>query len=127
MAGCWEKKGRGAQLGQNGRVAGRPSKLTPALADDLVILLAAGASSARAARAVGVSERSVTRWLRNGLAAQVKRARATTPEATDALSEARLVVLISRAALVDWKAAAWLLERRHPERWSPVNALSRVE
>jgi hypothetical protein len=45
-------------------VAGRPSKLTPALADDLVLLLAAGATSARAARAVGVSARSVRRWLR---------------------------------------------------------------
>jgi integrase len=45
-------------------VARRPSKLTPALADDLVLLLAAGATSARAARAVGVSARSVRRWLR---------------------------------------------------------------
>jgi hypothetical protein len=34
---------------------------------------------------------------------------------------------ISRAALVDWKAAVWLLERRHPERWLPVSALSRVQ
>jgi transposase len=108
-------------------VAGRPTKLTAELADDLVLMLTAGASSAHAARAVGVGERSVRRWLRNGLAAQVEHARAASRKSTDALSEARLVVLISRAALVDWKAAAWLLERRHPERWSPVNALSRVE
>jgi hypothetical protein len=61
-------------------VAGRPSKLTPALADDLVLLLAAGATSARAARAVGVSTRSVRRWLRNGLGEQVELARASRPE-----------------------------------------------
>jgi hypothetical protein len=59
-------------------VAGRPSKLTAELADDLVLLLAAGASSARAARAVGVSERSVTRWLRNGLRERVEQARETS-------------------------------------------------
>jgi hypothetical protein len=41
----------------------------------------------------------------------------TTPETTDALSEARLVVLITRAAQHDWRAGAWLLERRWPERW----------
>jgi hypothetical protein len=107
-------------------MVGRPTKLTPELADDLVLLLAAEASSARAARAVGVSERSVTRWLRNGLQKNVERARAATPATTDALSEARLVVLISRAALTDWKAAAWLLERRHPERWAerPLVSLS---
>jgi len=37
---------------------------------------------------------------------------------TDALSEARAVVLILRAAQTDWRASAWWLERRHPERWA---------
>jgi hypothetical protein len=39
------------------------------------------------------------------------------PQATDALSEARAVVLILRAAQTDWRASAWWLERRWPERW----------
>ncbi len=99
-------------------MAGCPTKLTPALADDVVLLLAAGASSARAARAVGVSERSVTRWLRNGLAVRVEQARAAGPVSSEALTEARLVVLLARAAQFDWKAAAWWLERRWPERWA---------
>jgi transposase len=98
-------------------MAGRPTKLTPELADDLVLLLAAGASPGRAARALGVGERSVRRWLGNGLRDRVVAARASRPEATDALSEARLVVLIARAAIHDWKAAAWLLAHRWPERW----------
>jgi transposase len=99
-------------------MAGRPTLLTPERADDLVLLLAAGASPARAAAAVGVGERSVTRWLRDGLRERVIEARAASPETAEALSEARLVVLIARAAVHDWKAAAWLLERRYPERWA---------
>lgn len=32
--------------------------------------------------------------------------------------EARTVTLIAQAARDNWQAAAWLLERQHPERWS---------
>jgi transposase len=99
-------------------MAGRPTKLTPELEDDLVLLLAAGASPARAARALGVGERSIRRGLGNGLRERVRLAQASGQVGTDALSEGRLVVLIARAAAHDWKAAAWLLERKHPERWA---------
>jgi transposase len=99
-------------------VAGRPTLLTDDRRADLILLLANGASSARAARAVGVGERTLRRWLRDGLAEQVAQARAARPEAKDALAEARLVVVVARAAaLGDWKAGAWLLERRWPDRW----------
>jgi transposase len=76
------------------------------LADDLVLLLAAGASPARAARALGVGERSVRRWLSDGLRERVRQARAIGPQSTDALGEARALVLTLRAAESDWKAAA---------------------
>jgi transposase len=112
-----KKKRRGA--GRPKPLHGRtPDEADPELADDLTLLLAAGASPARAARALGVGERSVRRWLGNGLRDRVVAARASRPESTDALSEARLVVLIARAAQDDWRAVAWLLERRHPERWA---------
>jgi transposase len=95
---------------------GRPTKLTEEREADLVLLLAAGVPAGLAARSVGVSERSVERWLKNGLRDRVAEARAAGQEQTDATSEARLVVLILRAAQHDWRASAWWLERRYPER-----------
>ena len=101
-------------------MAGRPTKLTPERADDLVVLLAARVPVEVAARSVNVSRRTLDRWLwrQPDLRARVEQARAAGPEATDALSEARAVVLILRAAQADWRASAWWLERRAPERWA---------
>ena len=49
---------------------------------------------------------------------------ALDPEAVieEATSEPRLLIYVAQAARTNWRAAAWLLERRHPERWG-----SRVE
>jgi transposase len=97
----------------------RPTKLTEPVTDDLVVLLAAGVPVPVAARSVGVSRRTLDRWLREGeLRERMKQARAVGPVSTEAVTEARLVVLLARAAQFDWKAAAWWLERRWPERWA---------
>lgn len=42
----------------------------------------------------------------------------------EATSEVRLVGLVARAASTNWRAAAWLLERRYQERWAPQRAES---
>jgi transposase len=99
-------------------VAGRPTKLTPDLETDLVLLLSNGLSVRSAARVAGVSRRSLTRWLADGLRERVAQARAARPEVRDSQVEARLVVAVARAAaLGEWRAAAWMLEHRWPERW----------
>jgi hypothetical protein len=96
-------------------VAGRPSKVTEERADDLAVLLAARVPVEVAARSVNVSRRTLDRWLRQeGFRERIERARAATPEST----EARLVVLLLRAAAHDWRASAWYLEPRFPERWA---------
>jgi hypothetical protein len=98
-------------------VAGRPSKLTEEREADLVLLLATGVPARVAARSVAVSERSVERWMANGLREKVAAARAAGDEQADATSEARLVVLVTLAARTDWRAAKWMLETRWPEHW----------
>jgi len=93
----------------------RPTLLTPRVADDLVVLLAGGVSLSAAARAVGVSRRSVTRWAPL-LRQRVEQMRAAGPRAVGALEEAQLPILLLRSP--DWRASAWWLERTYPERWA---------
>ena len=102
-------------------MAGRPSKLTREVEADLTLMLAQGVPVKVAAAATDVSPRSVRRWLREGdLRERVAEVRATEREDlhANAITEARLVVLILRAAQSDWRASAWFLERRYPERWA---------
>src|SRR4051794_32440167 len=43
-----------------------------------------------------------------------------------ARAEALLVTLIAMAARDSWTAAAWILERRWPERWGPPALRTRI-
>jgi transposase len=112
--------------GQRGRARatkspGRPSKLTPDAIAQLEQLVRAGTTIDVAAAAVGVNRATIYRWLAAGekarkgthtreLRDRVERARAE--------SESVLVARIGQAAAKgSWQAAAWLLERRWPERW----------
>jgi len=101
-------------------VAGRPSKLTKQVEADLTVLLAQGVPVKLAAASVDVSPRSVRRWLAEGdlreRVAEVRAAERTPVD--DATAQARMVLLLLRAAQHDWRASAWWLARRWPERWS---------
>lgn len=98
---------------------GRPTKLTQQTADRILTILRAGGYDETACAAAGVSRQQFYAWLRRGrddeplydaFLADVERARAE--------GESRNVMLIAQAAQANWQAAAWLLERRHPERWA---------
>jgi hypothetical protein len=109
-------------------MAGRPTKLTAQCRDDLTILLAHGVPVGVAAKSVGVSARTLRRWMQESdlreRVAEIRAARRGDPGGSGARLEARLAVLILKASEHDWRASAWWLERRYPERWgaerSPV-------
>lgn len=98
---------------------GRPDKLTPELAYEIVSYINAGNYPQIAAEACGVGKSTYYRWLEKGREEPnskfgdfweaVKKAKAQ--------SEARNVMIIERAAEKTWQAAAWYLERTCPERW----------
>ena len=54
---------------------------------------------------------------------------ALSPELAEALARAtreeRLVALVNDAATTNWRAAAWILERRFPQRWGPERLRAR--
>lgn len=87
---------------------GRPHKLTGALRERLRRLIRSGVSQDRAARMAGIHPDTLGRWKNDvpGFAGELEAARAE--------SSGFLEKLIALAARRDWKAAAWILERRHP-------------
>lgn len=111
-----------ATPGGTGRMAA-PRKLTADLQDRICELIRAGVPIDVASRALGISETTYHAWRERGK----KKGRANKPHrdflaATDtarAESEANLVAQITRQTKTSWRAAAWLLEHRHPERWVP--------
>jgi hypothetical protein len=96
---------------------GRPSALTPEVADVLIARLAAGDTLAAAARAAGIGPRTLRTW----------RHRAYSTAAQDRLHvalerriEAALLVAARRAAHPSprtWQEAAAVLVSQYPERW----------
>jgi hypothetical protein len=119
---------------------GRPSKLTPTLTAAFCERVADGLSRTRAAVAVGISNKTLFAWLRLGrrsrsrphadfrtavLAAEaafvafrlaeVVQAAAPHRERTARTTthaDGRVVTEVTERVEADWRAAAWLLERR---------------
>lgn len=105
-------------------------KLNAELSDAICSNLACGVSMEAAAEAAGVPRSTFFSWLKRGReegSDAVYVQFAADIEAAQAIAENRLIRLIGRAATEggpgDWRAAAWLLSRRHPERWSEKRQL----
>jgi hypothetical protein len=101
---------------------GRPTKLTPEVQATICAMLRTGSYLTVAAEAAGVTTRTVYLWMERGekpgkVHKPYRDFKAAVEEAL-AEGEARNVALIHRAAQKSWQAAAWLLERQHPERWA---------
>lgn len=78
-----------------------------------------------AARLAGIDPSTFWRWMKYGEEgrSQTYRNFYKAVKEAEAEAEERLVGHIESAALKCWQAAAWILERRHPERWARTDRL----
>src|SRR5688572_6170370 len=94
-------------------------RLTPQIHEAIVSHLRAGNYPEVAARAAGVDPIAYDAWVTAGAdPCSVYAAFRRDCESAIAAAESELVGHMLRAAAVDHKAGAWLLERRTPERWA---------
>ncbi|HEY9772126.1 MAG TPA: hypothetical protein V6C71_27080 [Coleofasciculaceae cyanobacterium] len=104
---------------------GRQTKLTETVKQTIIDNIEQGLNYESACLGANVSYSTFREWMRRGtdtdsnrqsnelyaeFAEDVNRAVAT--------SEINLIRSINQAAKTDWKAAAWILERRFPQHWS---------
>lgn len=81
-----------------------------------------------AACAAGVHYNTARTWLRKGAEGhpQFEQFHADVERAM-AEAETTMVRVVTMASLKDWRAAAWRLTRRHPERWAARAKLGTAE
>ena len=90
----------------------RPTKRTTDRVVAILEALHAGHTRKVATAAGGICEETFRRWVAADPQLQQQVVQA------EAVAEHSLVECIKRAGEVDWRAAAWLLERRNPVAWS---------
>ena len=101
---------------------GRPPKLTAEMIEEICDYIISGYSIAGAGRKAKVSESTIYRWLamaRSGSAEQIYLDLAERVKEATECSEFELLQAMRMAAAKDknWRALAWLLERRYPEKY----------
>lgn len=104
------------------------SKYSPEVHAKIVKNLQAGAFKTHAAQAAGISHHTLDVWLKWGREGREPYAQfAEDCEQAIAEDAVRNHLVITKAALGpiegDWKAAAWLLERKFPDLYGQIAAL----
>lgn len=87
----------------------------------IIEAISSGATVTAAAGAAGCSRRTIARWRERGAgdgATPSEREFLLDYERAEAVAEVRLVQAITTASATDWRAAAWMLTHRWPDRWS---------
>jgi AcrR family transcriptional regulator len=81
-----------------------------------------GMTMTDSARAAGVNPRTLYSWLEKADKGQDGYEKIRDVLETDrAIGQAVLVQRIAKASEHDWRAAGWMLERRHPDTWGTKN------
>ncbi|HUY98596.1 MAG TPA: hypothetical protein VMW47_13445 [Verrucomicrobiae bacterium] len=99
------------------------SKLTPERSETILGLVRSGNYLQTACQYAGIDPGTLSRWLAKGR--QDREQGRRTPHAefaeacarAEAHAEAVRIQRVAKAAETDWKADAWYLERRFPDRW----------
>ncbi len=96
---------------------GRPTKFTPITREAILQALRLGNTRTCAAEAAGIDHGTLSHWTARypEFLTEVKKA--------EAEAQQRAVKVIVDAAPTSWQAAAWLLERRHPNEWGKVDRI----
>lgn len=112
-----------SDIGGAEKKRGRPTLLTPETAQRVVDALKAGNFLDTAAAYVGVNRKSLHEWLKKGRAKGARDPyRGFVVQVDEAMAQAE-VMFAARIANAagdprHWTAAAWMLERRWPDRWA---------
>lgn len=98
---------------------GRQLLLNPERHRHIVNFIKGGSTIVNACRAVGISQEAFFTWMRHGKAGKEEYAAFFRDvEEAKARARFRLERVIIEAAPEDWRAAAWMLERQHPEEYA---------
>ena len=100
---------------------GRRSKATDARIDVVLAALGAGSTREAAAGHAGIDRSTLHRWLERDTSLCVR------VEKAEADFEVRSVAQIATAGTNDWRAAAWLLERRRPAGYGRAQTLAAAD
>ena len=103
-------------------VGGRPSKLDADVKKQLVDAISAGNYIEVACEHAGITKRTFYTWLEKGEIARSGEYREFYLEIQEAQAnlEVALVAQWMQNVKKDWRAAAEMLSRRFPDRWSPT-------
>ena len=101
---------------------GRPPKITATLIEEICDLVIQGMSIAKAAERRKVSESTIFRWLAKGKEENAPALYKKLVESMDQaieMSKWELLQVLRQATLggKNWRASAWLLERRYPDEY----------
>lgn len=113
---------------------GRPTKLNAKLQEQIVLMLKMGNYTETAAAFAGINKDTLYQWLKRGRkeisrvgegehGRKVSKTEKIYVDFTDAVekamaeAEARDNLIIYTAGKNDWRASAWRLERKYPNKW----------
>ena len=98
---------------------GRPSKLTAESQKRITDAIRVGATYELAAQYGGVAYNTFNEWMKAGAAASSGKLREFYDAVKGAEGDAAIkwLAVIDKAALEQWQAAAWKLERRYPREY----------